>query len=62
DVLAGVAAVFIAGGGNPFELVAAAVFIHGLAGELSPNGVRGLTADDLVGLIPAAMRRVSPFA
>ena len=62
DVLAGIAAAFIAGAANLLEPAAAAVFIHGYAGELSLRGVRGLTADDLLELIPEAMRRISPFA
>lgn len=63
DVLTGLAAAFAAQGKDDiFSAVCAAVFIHGLAGELSPLGVRGTTADDVVKLIPEAMRYVSPFA
>ncbi|MCK5843702.1 MAG: NAD(P)H-hydrate dehydratase, partial [Victivallales bacterium] len=62
DVLAGVAAAMLHGCQSPFRPAADAVFIHGLAGELSFRGTRGLTADDLVELIPEAMLCISPFA
>jgi len=45
-----------------FNATALAVFIHGLAGEISNNGKRGLIADDLIELIPIAMKKISPFA
>jgi len=62
DVLAGIIAAFLARGINAFDSAKAGVFIHGLAGELSMNGQRGLIADDLLGLIPQAMRQISPFS
>lgn len=62
DVLAGLTGAMLNKKQSPFRPAAAAVFIHGLAGELSFRGIRGLTADDLVELIPKAMRRISPFA
>jgi NAD(P)H-hydrate epimerase len=62
DVLAGLVAALLAGDGEPLNAAAAAAFIHGLAGEMSPRGIRGFTADDLVEMIPEAMRRISPFA
>ncbi|MBN1863785.1 MAG: NAD(P)H-hydrate dehydratase [Victivallales bacterium] len=62
DVLAGMIGSFLAQGINPAEAAEAAVFIHGLASELGNYGTRGLTADDLVDLLPAAMMRISPFA
>ncbi len=62
DVLSGMIASFIAQGLDPRSASIAAVFIHGLAGEDSKFGKRGLIADDLLKLIPSAMRRISPFA
>lgn len=47
------------------QAVAAAVFLHGLTGELCappPHSGRGVTADDLAGRIPEVLRNVSPFA
>ncbi len=62
DCLAGLIGAFILHQEDCFDAVKAAVFIHGLAGELSHYGTRGLIADDLPELIPAAMCRISPFA
>lgn len=62
DVLSGMIGSFIAQGLDPFEASISAVFIHGLAGENGKFGMRGLTADDLVGLIPETMKMISPFA
>ncbi len=62
DVLAGIIGAFLAQKILPAEAAEAAVFIHGLASEASVLGTRGLTADDLVGLLPAAMMEISPFA
>lgn len=62
DVLAGIIATFLAQGVDPFDAAIAGVFIHGFAAELSPSGHRGLTADELISLIPAAMKKISPFA
>ena len=39
----------------------AAVFLHGLAGELWPGAQRSLTADDLIDLLPTAIREAFPF-
>ena len=47
------------------QAVSAGVYLHGLAGELSsppPASGRGIAADDLIRMIPAALRTVSPFA
>ena len=47
------------------QAVAAAVYLHGLTGELCappPHSGRGVTADDLAGRIPEVLRNVSPFA
>jgi len=62
DVLSGMIASFIAQGISSFEASMCAVFIHGLAGEEGSFGIRGLTADDLPGIIPGTMKRISPFA
>lgn len=62
DCLAGMIGAFLSQGMEAFEAAEAAVFIHGLAGELSACGQRGLTAESLVEGIPLAMRRISPFA
>jgi NAD(P)H-hydrate epimerase len=62
DVLSGMIGSFIAQGLTPFNASVCAVFIHGLAGENGKLGNRGLTADDLVGFIPEAMKKISPFA
>ncbi|MBR9705631.1 NAD(P)H-hydrate dehydratase [Candidatus Pacearchaeota archaeon] len=45
-----------------YHATAAAVFIHGMTGEISPFGNRGFIADDIQALIPEAMLRISPFA
>ena len=47
------------------QAVSAAVFLHGLTGELCappPLSGRGTMADDLIRMIPQALRSVSPFA
>ena len=62
DVLTGMAAAWLHQLGDPFEAAKTAVFIHGLAGELSPCGSRHLIADDLPELIGSAMKSVSPLA
>lgn len=62
DVLAGAIAAFAATGLPLLKAAETAVFIHGLAGELSPFGHRGLGADDLIDLLPKAIRTISPFA
>jgi NAD(P)H-hydrate epimerase len=62
DCLTGVIASFIANEIDYFEAAAAAVYIHGLAGELSYFGNRGLIADDIPMLIADAMKKISPFS
>jgi ADP-dependent NAD(P)H-hydrate dehydratase / NAD(P)H-hydrate epimerase len=62
DVLTGIIGALLAQGFNAFDSARFAVFIHGLAGEQTPLGIRGLTADDLIDLIPVAMQQISPFA
>ena len=62
DCLSGMIGTFLAQGFDPFEAAETAVFIHGLAGELSPHGMRGTRPEDLIDLIPTAMKQISPFA
>jgi NAD(P)H-hydrate epimerase len=62
DCLTGVIASFISNETDYFEATAAAVYIHGLAGELSRFGNRGLIADDIPMLIAEAMKKISLFA
>ncbi|MFA6713759.1 MAG: NAD(P)H-hydrate dehydratase [Victivallaceae bacterium] len=45
-----------------YNSTAAAVFVHGMTGEISPFGNRGFIADDIHMLVPEAMLRISPFA
>ncbi len=61
DVLSGIIGAFLVHG-EPLAAVQAAVFLHGLAGELAPGGQRQLVADDLPELLGEAMQLVSPFA
>lgn len=71
DVLSGMIAALTAsyivrsGKADLRQAVAASVYLHGLAGELCapvPCSGRGTAADDLIRMIPAALRTVSPFA
>ena len=62
DVLSGIIAAFSMENANLFDTTATAVYIHGVCGELSMFGSRGTVADDLVDLIPEAMRKISVFA
>ena len=71
DVLAGMIAALAAstavrsGEQTLEQAVSAAVFLHGLTGELCappPLSGRGTAADDLIRMIPQALRSVSPFA
>lgn len=61
DVLAG-----IIGGFAPIygDFIAAVlgVYIHGYLAEISPQSMRGTIADDLVELLPLALKKISPFA
>lgn len=62
DVLAGFLGAFLAVSEvTAHEAATAAVFLHGLAGELWPSAQRSLTADDLVELLSLAIREVSPL-
>ncbi len=62
DCLTGIIASFISKDVDYFEATATAVYIHGLAGELSYFGNRGLIADDIPVLLAEAMKKISPFA
>jgi NAD(P)H-hydrate epimerase len=62
DVLCGVIAAVLCQSDNPVAAVRLAVFVHGLAAELSPNGMRGTTADDQPQLIAQALQQLSPLA
>jgi NAD(P)H-hydrate epimerase len=61
DVLAGFLGAFLAADFPAHDAAMAAVFLHGLAGELWPGAQRSLAADDLVDLLSAAIREASPF-
>ncbi len=54
DILAGLIAGMLAQGAKPFEAAVAAGYVHGLAGELLPNG-RASTAGDVLANIPKAL-------
>jgi NAD(P)H-hydrate epimerase len=61
DVLAGVAGSLLAQGLAPAAALTAAVYLHGLAGDLAAGarGPAGLLAGDLAGALPAAIARVT---
>lgn len=58
DVLAGMMAAFLAAGMPMFEAAVLAVWSHGRAGDLAAErlGLLGLTAMDLLGCVPEALR------
>ncbi len=67
DVLAGILGAYLAAcrtrndpGWTPFAAASAAVYVHGLAGDLAAAevGRRGLIASDLVRFLPAAQARL----
>lgn len=60
DVLTGVVAALIAQGLDPFRAAAAAVYLHGRAGDLAAGerGEMGLTAGDICRFLPAACREI----
>ena len=63
DSLTGILAAFNAKAREDYySATTAAVFIHGMTGEISPFGNRGFIADDIHELIPEAMLRVSAFS
>ncbi len=60
DVLGGLLAALLARGTDTFDAARAAVYLHGLAGDIlkDEQGDTGLTAMDLADRIPAAIQRV----
>jgi NAD(P)H-hydrate epimerase len=60
DVLTGIVGGLLAQGLDPEAAVRAAVYLHGLAGDLaaSERGQAGLLAGDVADLVPAARRRL----
>ncbi|HUP46081.1 MAG TPA: NAD(P)H-hydrate dehydratase [Thermoanaerobaculia bacterium] len=60
DVLGGLIAAFLARGTHPLDAARAAVYLHGLAGDLlhEEMGDTGLTASDLAERIPLAIQRL----
>ena len=62
DVLAGIIAAFLCQFQDVLPALKSAVFIHGLAGELSPHGMRNFIADDLLKNIGKALKEITPFA
>jgi NAD(P)H-hydrate epimerase len=60
DVLTGIAGGLLAQGVAPHEALAAAVYLHGLAGDLAAavRGEAGLVAGDVADAVPAAIRRI----
>jgi NAD(P)H-hydrate epimerase len=61
DVLAGIIGAFISDCSDVKLAVAAAVYVHGLLGECTGNGLRGTVADDFVELLPSVLKSLSPF-
>ena len=60
DVLTGLIAAFIAQDMSPFDAAQLGVHIHGKAGDLAAEcvGPVGMTASDLIDLLPLALRSV----
>ncbi len=60
DVLAGAVAGLLAQGMTPFEAAAAAVYLHGLAGEIVREdfGDAGMLAGDLLPVLPRAIKKI----
>ena len=59
DVLAGMAGSLLAQGTKPFEAAAAAVYLHGLAGDIAAErlGKISMLPSDMIECIPEALRR-----
>lgn len=59
DVLTGILTSFLAQHYSPIDAAIAAVYLHGLAGDLAAmeKGEAGLIASDLIELLPAAIRK-----
>ena len=62
DVLSGIVAANIGAGMSLYDSACLGVYLHGIAGEIGDKGARGLIADDIVDLVPSAIKRASPFA
>jgi NAD(P)H-hydrate epimerase len=60
DVLTGMVAACLARGLEPYEAAAAAVYLHGVAGDVAGErfGAPGAIAGDVVAAIPEALRRL----
>jgi NAD(P)H-hydrate repair Nnr-like enzyme with NAD(P)H-hydrate dehydratase domain len=60
DVLTGIAGGLLAQGVAPYLALSAAVYLHGLAGDVAAEtqGEAGLVAGDVAAAIPAAIRRI----
>ncbi|PLV59726.1 NAD(P)H-hydrate dehydratase [Thermotoga sp. KOL6] len=56
DILTGMIAAFMAQGLKPLEASVSSVFLHGFSAEFYEHSERGLTASDLLELIPKAIR------
>jgi hydroxyethylthiazole kinase-like uncharacterized protein yjeF len=59
DVLTGITGAFLARGLDPLDALQAAVYLHGVAGDLAARelGEEGLIAGDILDHIPGALRR-----
>ena len=59
DVLSGMIAALLARGADPLDAACAAVYLHGLAGDIAKEqlGDTGLAAMDVADRIPAAIQR-----
>ncbi len=62
DVLTGILAANLALNLDLFTASCFSVYLHGLTGEITPHGIKGTIADDLIDLIPTAHKKISPFA
>lgn len=60
DVLTGMVAACLARGLTPYEAAVAAVYLHGVAGEVAEErfGAPGTVANDVVEVIPAVLQRL----
>ncbi len=61
DVLAGVVGAFLARGMRAVDAALAGAWVHGVSGDLTAarRGAEGMTAGDLVGALPDAMKRLA---
>ena len=58
DVLAGLIGAFVARGADSFSAASAAVFLHGLAGDMASDGIgqEGMDSSDILRFIPKALK------